>query len=704
MRDVVNLSRLLILLAKGWDLHMSTRQEKDSMKREEFILERAALEREKYVPEEERLKVPLWVIGVAILLTWPVAWVAFNAIMAITIPMIDCGTYAYAFYSIIPPIILALVVNPILQKATQKKIPHAYLMAIYILAAIGGSAAGTHHLNPFILTGIGNALHLKGEIIYKPFLNYFPSSIMINDIEAIEAAAFGGPVNWSVWLTPSVLWSLVTVAVMLALMCIGVLLRKRWSEIDRLTYPIITPIIELTRAPEDDHFINSLYRNKLAWLGFLVGFFIVGIRMFDGSISRAGGSQLPLTYLGQTVLPSLSPTMKAVSRVRNFYFFWFWPWIVSLGYITATPILASGVFWLIIMWAILYVLCGFGVNANYGFDLNATFQFSIGASITFAIILIYLARKDIAQAWKSAFSKGKSQGTDKSEGMSYKTAFFGLICSILFLVLFMTILLKMTFWVCILWLAGVLLPAITLARVRASSGVPIGRGTDFRFDQWFISGIVGHQRIGPFNHAAMGLMSMVTPLYNGVAGTMVATQEAYKASDNLGIDKKSLIRAMIIVMAVMALVSNLQTVKYTHLLPGGLAPRGYGDKVVSQLLTPIKVALMGGRGGLLYEPLGTPVHRVAFLIGVVAISLMMYLHLNFNWWPLHPIGVLVASNYYMSGWVWLNWVIAFVIKWPIMRYGGVTTYRKLVPFFFGMLVGDQIAQFLTGFLGPIFFS
>jgi hypothetical protein len=66
---------------------------------------------------------------------------------------------------------------------------------------------------------------------------------------------------------------------------------------------------------------------------------------------------MPLTYLGQTVLPSLSPIMKAVSRVRNFYFFWFWPWIVSLGYITATPILASGVFWLIIMWAILYVLC-----------------------------------------------------------------------------------------------------------------------------------------------------------------------------------------------------------------------------------------------------------------------------------------------------------------------------------------------------------
>jgi hypothetical protein len=223
-------------------------KEKDSMKREEFILERAALEREKYVPEEERLKVPLWVIGVAILLAWPVAWVAFNAIMAVTIPMIDCGTYAYAFYSIIPPIILALIVNPILQKATQKKIPHAYLMAIYILAAIGGSAAGTHHLNPFILTGIGNALHLKSETLYEPFFNHFSSNVIIRDIEAIEAAVWGGPIKWNVWLTPSVLWSLVTVAVMLALMCIGVLLRKRWSEVDRLTYPIITPIIELQRT------------------------------------------------------------------------------------------------------------------------------------------------------------------------------------------------------------------------------------------------------------------------------------------------------------------------------------------------------------------------------------------------------------------------------------------------------------------------
>lgn len=683
-------------------------KEKDPMKREEFILERAALEREKYVPEEERLKVPLWVVGVAILLTWPVAWVAFNAIMAVTIPMIDCGTYAYAFYSIIPPIILALIVNPILQKATQKKIPHAYLMAIYVLTAIGGSAAGTHHLNPFLLTAIGNALHLKGDVLYEPFFDYFPSSVMIKDIDAIEGAALGGAVPWGVWITPSVLWSLVTVAVMLALMCLGVLFRKRWSEIDRLTYPIITPIIELTRAPEDDHFVNSLYRNKLAWLGFLVGFFIVGIRMFDfklpGAAGLTTGSQMPLNYVGQRVLPALSPTMAAVSRVRNFYFFWFWPWIVSLGYMTSMPILTSGVFWLIIMWAILYVLCSFGLNAHYGFDLYATFQFSIGASITFAIMLIYLARKDIAEMWKIAFSKEKGKETDVNEGMSYKAAFLGFIGAILFLVLFMTILLKMDLWVSFLWMVGLFFPAITLARMRASSGVPIGRGTDWRFDQWFISGLVGHQRIGPYNHAAMGLMSAVAPLYNGVADTMVATQEAYKASDNLGIDRKSLTRAMIVVMIIMALVSNLQTVKYTYALPGGLSPRGYGDKAVSQLLSPIKVAVMGQRGGNLYEPFGTPVHRIAFLSGVVTILIITYLHLNFNWWPLHPIGVLAASNYYISGWVWLNWVIALVIKWPIMRYGGVSTYRKLLPFFFGIIVGDQIAQFFIGFLGPILFS
>jgi len=62
-------------------------------------------------------------------------------------------------------------------------------------------------------------------------------------------------------------------------------------------------------------------------------------------------------------------------------------------------------------------------------------------------------------------------------------------------------------------------------------------------------------------------------------------------------------------------------------------------------------------------------------------------------WPLHPIGLPMAGTWLMD-WLWLPIFLAWLIKEVVLRYGGPTLYRRSIPFFLGMIVG----QFCSGLL------
>ena len=55
--------------------------------------------------------------------------------------------------------------------------------------------------------------------------------------------------------------------------------------------------------------------------------------------------------------------------------------------------------------------------------------------------------------------------------------------------------------------------------------------------------------------------------------------------------------------------------------------------------------------------------------------------------PFHPVGYAIASSWGMSV-LWVPMLIAWVIKLVILRYGGLATYRKCVPFFLGVILGE----------------
>jgi len=73
--------------------------------------------------------------------------------------------------------------------------------------------------------------------------------------------------------------------------------------------------------------------------------------------------------------------------------------------------------------------------------------------------------------------------------------------------------------------------------------------------------------------------------------------------------------------------------------------------------------------------------------------LLSALRLRFWWWPLHPVGYLVA-NVWGSQWWWGPLFVAWVLKTLVIRYGGLRLYQKTVPIAVGVIVGNQLSDML----------
>lgn len=52
------------------------------------------------------------------------------------------------------------------------------------------------------------------------------------------------------------------------MLCISVILRKQWTENERLTYPIVQLPLQITS--ENAFQPGGLFRNKIFWMGFVV--------------------------------------------------------------------------------------------------------------------------------------------------------------------------------------------------------------------------------------------------------------------------------------------------------------------------------------------------------------------------------------------------------------------------------------------------
>ena len=61
-----------------------------------------------------------------------------------------------------------------------------------------------------------------------------------------------------------------------------------------------------------------------------------------------------------------------------------------------------------------------------------------------------------------------------------------------------------------------------------------------------------------------------------------------------------------------------------------------------------------------------------------------------------------ASSTWTMGMLWFSIFISWVIKNTILRFGGISLYRKVFPFFLGLLLGEYFVGGAWVVIGVIF--
>ena len=86
----------------------------------------------------------------------------------------------------------------------------------------------------------------------------------------------------------------------------------------------------------------------------------------------------------------------------------------------------------------------------------------------------------------------------------------------------------------------------------------------------------------------------------------------------------------------------------------------------------------------------------------MAFAYFLYsMKLRVGWWRFHPLGFAVSTSYSI-GTLWLPMFIAWAAKLITLRAGGLKTYRVVLDFFLGLLLGDFIVGCLWPIIGWIF--
>jgi len=109
------------------------------------------------------------------------------------------------------------------------------------------------------------------------------------------------------------------------------------------------------------------------------------------------------------------------------------------------------------------------------------------------------------------------------------------------------------------------------------------------------------------------------------------------------------------------------------------------------------------------EP-ANPKALVTMAVGALTMLGLVFLHRNFLWFPIAPIGYLMGASWPMVNF-WFPVLVAWAVKGLVLRYGGGNLYRRLLPFFLGLIFGEffsagfwVIVDLFTKVRGHVIFS
>jgi len=574
------------------------------------------------------------------------------------------------------------VLNLLLRRiAPRAAFTQSELLVIYIMVVIGETLCG-HDFVQNLFGAIGHPYRFATlENKYEPlFFQYLPKFLVVSDERALTNLYEGGAVWWQSqnllpMLGPLLWWALWLMVLIFVMLCLNVLIRKPWTEHEKLAFPLIVLPLELTRGQESARF----FRNRLMWIGFGVS---LAIDLVNGL--NAFYPQVPfLQYVKQYDLRQHLRGVPWDSMGR--FTTSLYPFAIGLAFFLPTDLSFSC--WFFYLFAKLEALsCGMiGWKSMQGMPyLN---EQAGGAWVALAISGLWAARRHLVDIWRNVIGQ-PVELSDSDEPFSYRFAVAGIIGGSAILIV-LSVQAGMNAPTIAAFLILFYLLSLAMTRVRAEFGAP--HEIYFVNPHRLMVQVAGVNSLGPRNLTALSTTYWFNRCYR--CHPMPNQLEAFKMTEFADIDRRWLARAMILATGAAIIISYWANMAVTFREGASARCMGFkswvGWETYNRLAswvqtpTPPDYRAMGG-----------------MLVGGLFMFALKALRFRYTTLPFHPAGYALAISFAMD-YFWFAFFVSWLIKVMLTRYWGMKVHREGMHFSLGLILGDYVCGSIWAIIGPI---
>jgi hypothetical protein len=310
-----------------------------------------------------------------------------------------------------------------------------------------------------------------------------------------------------------------------------------------------------------------------------------------------------------------------------------------------------------------------------------------GAFLGLAFVSIWVSRRHLKEVFRAAFS---FEGKNDTETREYKFAVFGFIASLLGMIVFARHA-GASLPVATIFMLLVLTLLLAATRLRAETGNawPVGPEVDsFKL----MTSAAGTKAFGTADLTALSYVRTATASLDFRGTCMPHQFDGLKIADSAGIKPGRLGGAMALAVG-FGVVASMLIALYVWTKYGALAKTNFWRSMSGKRTFDMLE-------GWLRNPTSPDVGGMFGVGGGLSFTLFLaYCRARWAGWPFHPVGYAMSNTFAASASFWTPCLIAWICKILIIRSGGMKLYRKMLPLFLGMIVGDLLGGGTTDLLG-----
>ena len=619
------------------------------------------------------------------------------------------GTYAYVVVQALlwtqtslqrgPIVLLFLVVVVnfgVLRVARRFALSRQEMLILYAMLCMGTCVGGygfvqilvNQMVAPFYFASGGNGFADK-------ILPHVPTWLAPHDPNVYNGFFRGSSTLYSKmvlggWMVPVLAWSAFILAIVWVLLCATALFRRSWVEEERLTFPLVLLPLEMTDTLSE-RVVGSVgfWQNRWMWAGFLIAGFFESLNFLNFLYPSI--PSLPIK-------PSMGPnhleqflTMRPWSSVGTLTLA-FYPSVIGIGYLLSLDVSFSCWF-LYLLGKASIVFCtavGLSDSAAGGASNRAPYlrEQGIGAFLGVALFSAYLARRHLAEAWRTLDG---GNADDQNELLPYRTALIGGALGLLFLVGFLMAA-GLSPFVAALFVFTFFCVAVTLGRIVSEAGAGWAWAPSWS-PAAFAGDAVGATNLSPHELTVLiGYLSWTNDMRDN---PLPQTMAAMKMAQGGELAPRSYLKPLLF-----AAVVGVFAAFWAHL---DIYYRfGSATAKVRPAISGMSATGAARTAASLISTPTPPDHAglVAALVGLLIAVSFFVLRQRLPWWPLHPLGYALATTASME-YMWCPFLLAWLAKLITIRYGGIRAYRSALPFFLGLILGDYVVPALWGIFGML---